>query len=280
MSDIKSDTKQKSAFDAVALAGKKTLPHKVKNKNQPYIAKPKAVITPPVLSVTPTEKKSDAESQKTVSDIIAQADKIALQMNNLQKIVQTPDKNNDIDIKKESAPEQSDVKLSQNIAVTPKSDIKPSQNIAAAPNNIPVEHIIVETKHVLNAKKDTSDSYDKTKNLDENMVMPTHIFMGWVQKIHDKTMNITHEITDAHGQNLTHITDIKNKSCDAMTEISTNYMNMTTKSLSCHSIYDLMTYNSECLSKIQKTYSEIFTIMGKTSYNMWRDNISVLFIRK
>jgi hypothetical protein len=186
-------------------------------------------------------------------------------MNDLQKIVQTPNKNNDIAIQKELAPEQSDVKTSQNNNIT---------------HNVPVEHIIVETKHVLNAKKDTSDSYDHTKNLDENMAMPTHIFMGWVQNFHDKTMKITHEITDAHGQNLTHITDIKNKSCDAMTEISTNYMNMTTKSLSCHSIYDLMTYNSECLSKIQKTYSEIFTIMGKTSYNMWRDNISALFIRK
>lgn len=265
MSDIKSDIKQKSAFDAVALAGKKTFPHKGKNKNQPYVAKPKTVITSPVLSVTPTEKKGDTESQKTVSDIITQADKIASQMTDLKKIIQTPDKNNDIDIKKESEPEKLDVKTSQNNNIT---------------HNIPVEHIISETKAVLNTKKNTSDSDAQTKNLDEDMVMPTHIFMGWVQKIHDKTMNMTHEITDVHGQNLTHITDIKNKSCDAITEISTNYMNMTTKSLSCHSIYDLMTYNSECLSKIQKTYSEIFTIMGKTSYNMWRDNISALFIRK
>ena len=112
------------------------------------------------------------------------------------------------------------------------------------------------------------------------MAMPAHIFMGWVQNFHDKTMKITHEMTDTHGQNVTNITDIKNKSCDAVTEISTHCINMTTKPLSCHSIYDLMTYNSECLSKIQKTYSEFFTIMGKTSYNMWRDNISALFIRK
>ena len=101
-----------------------------------------------------------------------------------------------------------------------------------------------------------------------------------IEKIHNHSFAFADNIHDSRVSARHSASIVQETTLDGVSNISSAYFDAVSKSVCSETPTDFISHQMECVSKIQKAYSDMFSIIGKESYKTWRETLSLFIMPK
>lgn len=227
--------------------------------------------------------KKDTTQEDTARQIIAQMIQTTEQdtekfMGNLQENDYVPQQKSTAYIVEEIV--QNAVEHSAFVSNISASDI-PEDNIILSPvGHNPSEK---DTTHARGDTQRTTYQEQEENSSNNNIFFQNNVMdivRESIEKIHNHSFAFADNIHDSRVAVANSASVLKETTLEGVSNISNACLDAVSKSVACDTPTDFISHQMECASKIQKAYSDMFSMIGKESYKTWRETLNMFMMPK